>query len=201
LGSTVASQHVIIIQKKDGLSPLSSHDSQSPPPFFFLLVHLSLMFSTLSFSGRTIGEQPKIKQIKIKQSHYNSNKQTQIRYPRLFLLLPSASISQFSLLPHGYSCDSSRHHVMALDLSRFNLSGALSPDLGHLPPCASSPTSLLPPTSSPGHPRRAHVPLCPSIPLFNLSTLPELWIDLGVGLCVGRERLGGEEGGGELGDH
>jgi hypothetical protein len=92
LGSTVASQHVIIIQKKDGLSPLSSHDSQSPPPFFFLLAHLSLMFSTLSFSGRTIGEQPKIKQVKIKQNYYNPNKQTQIRYQRLFLLLPSASV-------------------------------------------------------------------------------------------------------------
>lgn len=75
-------------KKKDGLSLLSSHDSQSSPPFFFILAHLSLMFSTLSFSGRTIGEQPKIK-----QNHYNPNKQTQIRYPRLFLLLPSASVS------------------------------------------------------------------------------------------------------------
>jgi len=94
LGSTVASQQVIIIQKKDGLSHLSSHDSQSPP-FFFLLAHLSLslMFSTLSFSGRTIGEQPKIK-----QNHYNPNKKTQSRYPRLFFLLPSASLSLSRIL-------------------------------------------------------------------------------------------------------
>jgi hypothetical protein len=87
------------------------------------------MSSTLSFSGRTIGEQPKIKQTKIKQNHYNPNKQTQSRYPRLFLLLPTASLS-LSLLPHGYLCDSSRRNVTALDLSGFNLSGALSPDLG-----------------------------------------------------------------------
>jgi hypothetical protein len=95
LGSTVASQHVIIIIiKKDGLSPFSLltrfpiASSLLPPR-----VSLSLMFSTLSFSGRTIGEQQKIKQIKIKQNHYNPNKQTQIRYPKLFLLLPSASVS------------------------------------------------------------------------------------------------------------
>jgi hypothetical protein len=134
------------------------------------------MSSTLSFSGRTIGEQPKIK-----QNHYNPNKQTQSRYSRLFLL-PTASLSlslSLSLLPHGYLCDSSRRHVTALDLSRFNLSGALSPDLNHLPPCASSSTSLSPPTSSLDHPRQAIVPLCPLIPLFNLLTLSKLLIDLG----------------------
>jgi hypothetical protein len=153
------------------------------------------MSSTLSFSGRTIGEQPNIKQTKIKQNHYNPNKQTQSRYPRLFLLLPTASLSLSLSLSHGYLCNSSRRHVTALDLFGFNLSGALSLDLGQLPPCASSPTSLSPPTSSPDHPRRAIIPLCPPIPLFNLSTLPELWIDLGSGLCVEEERLGGEERG------
>jgi hypothetical protein len=48
-------------------------------------------------------------------------------FPPLLSLSLSLSLS---LLPHGYLCDSSRRNVTALDLSGFNLSGALSPDLG-----------------------------------------------------------------------
>jgi len=111
-------------------------------------------------------------------------------------LLPSASLSL------SLSLSLSRIIVRLLPPPRDNPGPLWAQSLkrafaGSLPPAALRFLSNLSVTANQlSRPSQASSRRAPSsASLFNLSTLPELWIDLGGGLCVGGERLGGEERG------